>query len=390
MKSLPVSLLATTLGLLLAGHAAGADDKPASAQELAAARAELDRAARRYSELARGQAAEAAGAAAHARTLAADARERAAVARQLHLEHIRNRPVLGVLLAPDEQAGVRITGVTPGGGAAEAGLRSGDRLVSVDGNEVLGSTGALRVENARRLLSGLDAGKPVDIGYLRGARRANARVTPRQDHRIAIIDHASDALVRPDGNVFIERLGDGSWRMNADSIQMEALASLAPEVRRHVADGVDRGVRLLSAFRWNGLNLASVDADLGHYFGTDRGVLVLSSGELEQLRAGDVIQRVDGKAVSSPRDVMDTLRKKSDGDTASIDYLRDRKSGQARITIPKAMAWPPAPPAPPASPAPPPAAPPAAPKAPPAPPRPSPTAALESDGAVWMVQLGAH
>ena len=44
---------------------------------------------------------------------------------------------------------------------------------------------------------------------------------------------------------------------------------------------------LAEAFRWNGLNLASVDAKLGRYFGTDRGVLVLSSGpDLAGLQAG--------------------------------------------------------------------------------------------------------
>ena len=49
---------------------------------------------------------------------------------------------------------------------------------------------------------------------------------------------------------------------------------------------------LAEAFRWNGLNLASVDAQLGRYFGTDRGVLVLSAGaDLAGLQAGDVIQQ---------------------------------------------------------------------------------------------------
>src|SRR3546814_7211570 len=52
---------------------------------------------------------------------------------------------------------------------------------------------------------------------------------------------------------------------------------------------------LMSAFRWNGLNLATVDKQLGRYFGTDHGVLVLSNGELAGLHAGDVIQ--DRKSV---------------------------------------------------------------------------------------------
>lgn len=389
MKPCSVSLLAAGLCLLLAGPASATDDKPASEQEIAAARAELDRAARRYSELARGRAAEAAVHADLARAQAAQARERAAAARLLHLERISNRPVLGVLLAPDEQSGVRIAGVTPEGAADKAGLRAGDRLVAVDGNEVLGSTGALRVENARKLLSGLDGGTPVGIGYVRNGRRADTRVTPRQDRRIALVDPAGGRLLHADGQVLIERLADGGLRINADALDATELGTLAPDVRRHITRLTDSELpRLLSAFRWNGLNLATVDAGLGHYFGTDKGVLVLSNGGLQQLRAGDVIQRVDGKAVGSPREVMETLRNKADGDTATIDYLRDRRSGQARVTIPKALAWPPTPPTPPTAPTAPPAPPappraaPKSPPAPPAPPAPAPTAALDVDAAV--------
>lgn len=109
--------------------------------------------------------------------------------------------------------------------------------------------------------------------------------------------------------------------------------------------------RLAEAFRWNGLNLASVDAQLGRYFGTDKGVLVLSTGPtLGQLQAGDVIQRVDGKAVATPRAVMDALRDKPEDSSVAVDYLRDRTSGATRIKVPKAMAFPALPQMPPVAP----------------------------------------
>ncbi|MFZ2753590.1 MAG: PDZ domain-containing protein [Lysobacteraceae bacterium] len=120
--------------------------------------------------------------------------------------------------------------------------------------------------------------------------------------------------------------------------------------------------RLAEAFRWNGLNLASVDASLGRYFGTSTGVLVLSSGpSLGQLQAGDVIQRVDGKTVATPRAVMDALRDKPADSVVAVDYLRDRKAGSAQLKVPEARVFPAMPPMPPAPPAPP--APPRPPKA---------------------------
>ena len=61
---------------------------------------------------------------------------------------------------------------------------------------------------------------------------------------------------------------------------------IAPDVRTEVirigseCKGKDKDCALpvlAEAFRWNGLNLAAVDAQLGRYFGTSAGVLVLSS-----------------------------------------------------------------------------------------------------------------
>ena len=357
------SLLAAALAVALVAGTAMAADPPRSAdagKELAQAREELRRAAERVAELSRDNA-----------DVARLARERAV--------QVRNRAVIGVLLAPDDRGGVRITGVTPDGAAAKAGLKSGDRLTSVDGTQILGSDGGLRLENARKLLGGVEAGKQVRLGYVREGRDATVAVTPQRNARVL-------AFKTGDGGDF-EWFDDGEIERRVASAMkgldglaaLEALPGIAPDIRREVIRIGDAGAckgegckapRLLSAFRWNGLNLAALDPQLGRYFGTDKGVLVLSSGELDGLQAGDVIQRVDGKAVDSPRAVMDVLRDKGDGDKVAVDYLRDRKSGQARVAIPK-LAWPvpPAPPAPPAPPSPVSPPPPPAPPMPPAPPR---------------------
>jgi membrane-associated protease RseP (regulator of RpoE activity) len=270
------------------------------------------------------------------------------------LEQRKRKPVLGVLLAPDAQAGVRIAGVTPNSAAAEAGLKSGDRVISIDGRQVLGSSGELRVENARKLLAKLDSKTPVRLVYVREGREGVAVVTPRIDQQ-----------------VFLLRSGDAAPMAFGHDGMLPP--GVAPKIRRELirigpggeCKGKDCKLPMLAqAFRWNGLNLASVDAQLGRYFGTDRGVLVLSTGpELAGLQAGDVIRKVDGKTVDTPREAMEALQSKPDDSVVAIEYLRDRKAGVARMKVPKALPLrvplpPPPPPAPPMPPVPPPPPPP--------------------------------
>jgi membrane-associated protease RseP (regulator of RpoE activity) len=338
------AVLAVALAALCAGGIAAAQTRTPAAKtdateaQLDAARADLERAARRVAELSRQL-----------------GREDGPIRIERHMVR---KPVLGVLLAPDSQAGVRVAGVTPESGAAAAGLKSGDRITSIDGKQILGSSGELRVENARKLLADLDAGTQVKVGYVREGRAAIASVTPKMD-----------------GNVFMLRSGDGPARW-------AGVPGVAPRVRSEVfrigpqgeCKGKDCKMPVFAeAFRWNGLNLASVDKSLGRYFGTDRGVLVLSTGELAGLQAGDVIRKIDGKAVDSPREAMDVLHDKPADALVLVEYLRDRKVASTRVKVPKAMpvriSLPPPPPAAPAAPR--------APAAPPAPPPPPAAASLD-------------
>lgn len=283
--------------------------------------------------------------------------------------HRRTRPVLGVVLAADADAGVRIAAVTPGSAADDAGLRSGDRIVAIGGTSILGRDGELRLDNARGLLRGMAGGTPVRVDYERGGRRASVDVTPRPGTGVAVLSGADLARTLENvregiDGVDMQRIGE-QVRIATSGIGAEVERALAAAGLDANCEGTACGTpRLLSAMRWSGLNLAALDGDLGRYFGTDRGVLVLSTGNIDGLRAGDVIQRVDGQAVATPRDVMQRLRGRGEGDQVAITYLRDRRSGTARVAVPAQRSLrllaPPAPPAPPRPPAPP--------KAPPAPP----------------------
>lgn len=368
----------------------GNADEAAARSELEAARAELEAAARRVAELSRS---------------AGEAAEPPIVISRRQTR----RPVLGVVLTADEAGGVGIAAVTPGSGASKAGLQTGDRLLSIDGESIDASHADQRLAQARTLLADLSAGTSVALEYQRGGATRRARAVPQLNEHVMVMYGTDGERVIPRGNVRWAEAGDGTFSIEADEVDVELGESprierdvivrridgnspaSAPHVRHQVielsradcASGACTAPLVMEAFRWNGLNLATVDASLGRYFGTDTGVLVVSTGpELDGLQGGDVIRTVDGKAVTTPREVMEALRGKASGSKVEVDYLRDRRSARLSLTVPEPMLInlprPPAPPAPPPAPDAParpvPPAPPAPPPAPDGPSRPAPPA----------------
>lgn len=296
-------------------------------------------------------------------------------------------PQLGVILAPDAKAGVRIVAVTPDSAAAKAGLRSGDRLLAVGDKRIAGADGEARLADARALLGRLEARKPLRIRYQRDGRDATVEATPQLGERVMVFESGDGSQFVTSGQVMIRRSVDGEMEVSGDRMEFTpADAVVVPRLRTEIIrlgpeDCKDKPCPLPAisdALRWNGLNLASVDARLGRYFGAERGVLVLSTGpELKGLEPGDVIQSVDGRRVDTPRQTMEALRNKPEGSQVEVGYLRDRASASTRLKVPKAVQWtPPRPPRPPVAPLPPrpPVAPraplPHAPPTPPAPPAP--------------------
>lgn len=363
---------------------------PTAAQQkqLDAARAQLDAAAKRYGELARQYG-------------GADVRYKVE-------QRLLRKPVIGVVLAPDDNAGVRIAGVTPDSPAAEAGVRSGDRIVAVDGTTIVGAAPEVRLDAAREAMGKHGEKSEMKLRVVRDGQERVIELTPRAGDRLMFYGPDADIALHEareaadaaraampaarDARVQAMQARDEAMRASGEAMRAHGeamaaareatrVAAIAPDVRREIirmrpgdaCAGEHCKIPVIAdALRWNGLNLASVDGGLGRYFGADDGVLVVSTGpELQGLQAGDVIRSVDGRAVKSPRDVMDALRGRDAGSKVAVGYLRDRKAGNTQVTVPEPMMFripaPPAPPAPPAAPAPPNAAPPAPPAAPAAP-----------------------
>jgi C-terminal processing protease CtpA/Prc len=241
------------------------------------------------------------------------------------------RAMLGVNLGATEAngAGIRVEGVSPGGPAAEAGVRSGDVIVAVQATPV--TTGRELV----KVMEGIEPGDKVALELRRDGKPVKVAVE-----------------ARPLENVLRFRHED-----MPDLPMIEGLPSLA---------GIAMGGGphwLLED--WGDAEFASLTPGLGRYFGVDKGVLVVRApaDAALGLQDGDVIVTIGGRAPENGRHAMRILRSYQPGEAVELKILRDRRAQTLSAKVPARTEGDvrrhhhvPAPPAPPARPAPPAAA----------------------------------
>ena len=211
-----------------------------------------------------------------------------------------------------DSIGAFVDAVTPNGPAAKAGIRSGDIITRVDGKSVL-SGGETVSRDSREsspglrlieLAAALEPNDTIAVEYRRGKERKTVTLVTTDEPNI---------LIRgvPDGKQFAFRYAPGrvEARMGPDEIFMPFLYG-SP-----LAD----------------LELAPLNPDLGQYFGTESGVLVISVPPESRLgfKGGDVILIVDGRKPESPSHLLRILRSYGDTEGFKAEVLRNRK----RVTV---------------------------------------------------------
>lgn len=236
------------------------------------------------------------------------------------------RAFLGILLEDHHvgSAGIQLGGVTPGGGAAAAGLAAGDTLIAIEGVRLAGEK-----EPGKLLLQAMEKIKPGDkvrVTYLRGGTEYKADITTT-----------------------------GMFR--------SALASIEPKLAPWIEE---KGVRGIAKFmldpETNTSVLIDVKDDLAGYFGVKSGVLVLHVPDHpDSLRPGDILLEIESKAPANANDAQARLfegdkakpvRIRRHGRETTLDIDPDiyRVDGQTRVFVYRfdELEAPPAPPAPPA------------------------------------------
>lgn len=240
------------------------------------------------------------------------------------------RAVIGVQLDPSSgRDGVRVQQVSPGGPAAEAGVKPGDLIVAIDSVRLAGAD-----DSARRMLERMQRVEPeqkLRLKIRRGERTLDVDVVARAAPALLgrrFAGPGSPTIVGVPASPGVPAVPGAPGTPPAPFVLRfpEGLERLGDLER---LDGLFGGIP--------GLELATLTPKLGEYFGTPRGVLVLraprdaASWKLEE---GDVILAIDGREPSSSAHATRILRSYQPGEKLSLAVMRQRKRVTLAVTLP--------------------------------------------------------
>jgi serine protease Do len=230
------------------------------------------------------------------------------------LEDVRAEDVARLKLA--EERGAVVKEVVKGSAAEKAGLKEDDVILSYQGERV-GSAAQLR-----RLVRETPGGRRVTIEASRAgaAQRLTATLANADDHELALGDD-NFRFDMPD-----------SFRFNVPVPPIPP-APPVPPMDHMFGDG-DRGPRFFFRDRDArpgrlGLTYQEVSGQLARYFKVDDGALLVTEVETDGpaakagLRAGDVIVKFNGKAVSDGDGLRHSLFEVPSGTDVTVTVQRD-------------------------------------------------------------------
>lgn len=242
------------------------------------------------------------------------------------------RAMLGVQLSNEEgQGGAKVMNVSPGGPAAEAGIKAGDLITSIGGEDLTRDSNPSRALQER--MSQIDPKLKVQVGVLREGRKLTVDLTPR----------ATPDMMWGGPGTFNAQ-GPRGPRGGMPPAGVVTIQGAAPMPGMPGMAGMSgAGVRTFTleredgmGQRFHGMEFATLSEQLGSYFGVKSGVLVVRAGSNQafKLKDGDVIVAIDGREPTSAQHAGRILRSYQAGEKLSIRIQRDRKAQNIEVTVP--------------------------------------------------------
>jgi C-terminal processing protease CtpA/Prc len=239
------------------------------------------------------------------------------------------RPRIGVLVQMDrdeetDRLGAMLTAVTPGGPAEEAGLEAGDIITEANGASL--ASGGRRYESPGErfieIVRELEEGDDLSVTYQRDGESRAATLSPR------VMD-SDDAFAFAFGDSLL-----GEWEPR---FRFRPEIMVEPRIERLLVEPSEMIARIEMPHRWLNVELVTLDEDLGAYFGTTEGLLVVRApGDADlNLRSGDVILQIDGRVPTSPSHALRILRSYEGGETVSMQIMRNKSRTTVEFTVPE-------------------------------------------------------
>ncbi len=205
-----------------------------------------------------------------------------------------------------EERGVEVKSVTPDGPAAKAGIKEGDVVLEYNGQRVEGR------ESLLRMVRETPAGRQAKLLIWRnGAAQTITATLGKRPHGV---------IAGRDGR---------EWSFEMPEMP-EIVIPRIPDLPR-------------STLSWRsgvlGVESESLNSQLAEYFGVKEGVLVRSvvrgsAAEKAGIKAGDVIVKLDGTAVTSPREISSVLRSlRGVKRNVLVVIVRERKEMTLNVTV---------------------------------------------------------
>jgi C-terminal processing protease CtpA/Prc len=217
------------------------------------------------------------------------------------------RAIIGVQLDPGSgKDGAKVKDVSPGGPAAEAGIKPQDVIVMVNGAEVKGDS----VREVTSIMRKVEPESKVKVRVLRNGKPQDFTVAARP--AVGMFTRALPAPPPPPGFPGHD---------------------MAFEFREGPMGFFDR---FLGEF--SDMELANLTPQLGRYFGTNEGVLVVRKPEGDdtlKLEDGDVILSIDGRKPTSGSHATRILNSYQPGEKITLRVMRQKKLINLDVTMPE-------------------------------------------------------
>ena len=256
------------------------------------------------------------------------------------------RAIIGVTLdlrpSANDSLGATVSAVTPGGPAARAGLVGGDIILKFDGTAL--ADRSARADNDDE--DDNDQSAPGLRMLELAARMApNDTVTVEWKHDRArktarVVADAAPAMIYSDGGPDVRlwtNEGPGTFRYRVGTgdngpAELLELQGRLQELRGHAPMGLPSmdGGNFFMRFDgpFGGVQFAPLNADLGRYFGTADGILVLETPDSSthvDLKGGDVILAIGDRKPTSVEHLFRILESYTDSETVHFDVMRDKR-----------------------------------------------------------------